>query len=111
MMSSAHRSPTRSTARATPLYWPRPRAPRVAMRRSGRRRGRRARALLCHVGLGAHLGRGGLHEQEREVVAVGVVEVARVHEPVVLRLARLGAARRETLLEDLVDGLARLAGE
>src|SRR3954453_14859987 len=108
-MSSAHRSPTRSTARATPPDWPKPRGDRAAMRGSGRRL--RAGPLLRHVRLWALLhGRGG-HVEVGPVVSVRVLQVAGVHEAVVLRRARLAAAGLQALGDDRVDLLARVLAQ
>lgn len=54
---------------------------------------------------------GGLHEDEPQRVAVRIVEIARVHEAEILRVARFGAAGGEAERQNAVDLLARLAAE
>src|SRR6478752_1329334 len=112
-MSRAHRSPTRSSALATPLYCPRPRGWRAAKgsRLHRARRVGRCAALLGHEGLRARGNRGRVHVEKRQSVAIRVIDVARVHEPEVLCGPRLRTACGETTGHDVVDGLAAVERE
>src|SRR6478735_1341344 len=112
-MSRAHRSPTRSSALATPLYCPSPRGWRAA-KGSRLHRARRVggcATLLGHERLRASGNRGRFHEEKRQRVAIRVVDVARVHEAEVLCGPRLHTAGGETTGHDVIDGLAAVERE